>query len=77
MTKAFISLLKTNGFRDASIINISSIVGKVSKLRVYHPTITFLNLLKFKCGNVGQANYAASKAGVIGFTKTIGMEMGR
>ena len=26
-------------------------------------------------GNVGQANYAASKAGVIGFSKTIAKEM--
>nr|XP_031290829.1 estradiol 17-beta-dehydrogenase 8 isoform X1 [Camelus dromedarius] len=40
-----------------SIINISSIVGKV--------------------GNVGQTNYAASKAGVIGLTQTAAREFGR
>ncbi|XP_078489804.1 (3R)-3-hydroxyacyl-CoA dehydrogenase-like [Ciona intestinalis] len=58
MTKAFIGTLRhTGGMHPASIINISSIVGKT--------------------GNAGQANYAASKAGVIGFTKTVGMEMGR
>jgi len=28
-------------------------------------------------GNAGQGNYAASKAGVIGFTKTVGKELGR
>lgn len=28
-------------------------------------------------GNAGQANYAASKAGIIGFTKTIALEYGR
>ncbi len=28
------------------------------------------------CGNAGQANYVASKAGVIGFTKTVAMEFG-
>jgi 3-oxoacyl-[acyl-carrier protein] reductase len=27
-------------------------------------------------GNAGQANYAASKAGIIGFTKSIAKEMG-
>ena len=28
-------------------------------------------------GNPGQANYAASKAGLVGFTKTIAREMAR
>ncbi len=28
------------------------------------------------CGNAGQANYAASKAGMIGFTKSIAQELG-
>lgn len=41
----------------ASIINISSIVGKF--------------------GNIGQTNYAASKAGVIGFTLSTAKEMGK
>ncbi|KAK3607232.1 hypothetical protein CHS0354_031730 [Potamilus streckersoni] len=40
---------------NGSIINISSIVGKV--------------------GNIGQVNYAASKAGVIGLTKTAAKEL--
>uniref|UniRef100_H2ZDE9 (3R)-3-hydroxyacyl-CoA dehydrogenase n=1 Tax=Ciona savignyi TaxID=51511 RepID=H2ZDE9_CIOSA len=58
MTKSFIGTLRqTGGMASASIINISSIVGKV--------------------GNAGQANYAASKAGAIGFTKSTGIEMGR
>ncbi|XP_076822224.1 (3R)-3-hydroxyacyl-CoA dehydrogenase-like [Clavelina lepadiformis] len=58
MTKSFIDTLNHPGGMDpASIINISSIVGKG--------------------GNTGQANYAASKAGVILFTKSVGFEMGR
>jgi 17beta-estradiol 17-dehydrogenase/3alpha(17beta)-hydroxysteroid dehydrogenase (NAD+) len=45
------------GNLNASVINISSMVGKM--------------------GNLGQANYAASKAGVIGFTKTAAKELAR
>ncbi|SIQ74188.1 3-oxoacyl-[acyl-carrier-protein] reductase [Alkalispirochaeta americana] len=40
--------------RSGSIINITSVVGKI--------------------GNAGQANYAASKAGLIGFTKSLARE---
>ena len=40
--------------RAGSIINITSVVGKI--------------------GNAGQANYAASKAGLIGFTKSLARE---
>lgn len=58
MTQRFIASLRNpKGLSPASIINISSIIGK--------------------SGNIGQANYAASKSGVIGFTKSVGYEVGR
>nr|XP_025846473.1 estradiol 17-beta-dehydrogenase 8 isoform X4 [Vulpes vulpes] len=56
VTQAAAQALVSSGCRG-SIINISSIVGKV--------------------GNVGQTNYAASKAGVIGLTQTAARELGR
>ncbi|XP_006860411.1 PREDICTED: estradiol 17-beta-dehydrogenase 8 [Chrysochloris asiatica] len=56
VTQAAAQALVSNGCHG-SIINISSIVGKV--------------------GNVGQTNYAASKAGVIGMTQTVARELGR
>ncbi|XP_023395952.1 (3R)-3-hydroxyacyl-CoA dehydrogenase isoform X2 [Loxodonta africana] len=56
VTQAAAQALVSSGCHG-SIINISSIIGKV--------------------GNVGQTNYAASKAGVIGLTQTIARELGR
>ncbi|XP_039097689.1 estradiol 17-beta-dehydrogenase 8 isoform X1 [Hyaena hyaena] len=56
VTQAAAQALVSNGCHG-SIINISSITGKV--------------------GNMGQTNYAASKAGVIGLTQTAARELGR
>ncbi|XP_059558004.1 (3R)-3-hydroxyacyl-CoA dehydrogenase isoform X1 [Myotis daubentonii] len=56
VTQAAAQALVSSGCHG-SIINISSIVGKV--------------------GNLGQTNYSASKAGVIGLTHTVARELGR
>ncbi|XP_004846893.2 estradiol 17-beta-dehydrogenase 8 [Heterocephalus glaber] len=56
VTQAAAQALVSSG-SHGSIINISSIVGKV--------------------GNMGQTNYVASKAGVIGLTQTAARELGR
>lgn len=56
VTQAAAQALVSSGCRG-SIINISSITGKV--------------------GNMGQTNYVASKAGVIGLTQTAARELGR
>ncbi|XP_070531954.1 (3R)-3-hydroxyacyl-CoA dehydrogenase-like [Ptychodera flava] len=57
VTQAMSRLMVENKVASGSIINVSSITGKV--------------------GNIGQCNYSASKAGVIGFTKTVALELGR
>ena len=49
------------------------IVKKMMKQRMGR--IINLSSVSGLIGNVGQANYAASKAGVIGFTKTVAREV--
>ncbi|CAD6187295.1 unnamed protein product [Caenorhabditis auriculariae] len=55
VTQAFAKASVAAEKKPLSVINVSSIVGKV--------------------GNFGQTNYAATKAGVIGFTKSAAKEL--
>lgn len=57
VTQAVSDAIKASGAPAGSIVNVSSIIGKV--------------------GNLGQANYSASKAGVIAFSKTAAKELAR
>lgn len=57
LTQTFVKASVDNGNSPLSIINLSSIVGKM--------------------GNFGQTNYAATKAGVIGFTKSAAKELAK
>ena len=69
--------------KTGSIINISSIIGKTGaslkcpRALDWSPGPSPKLCHPFKTGNLGQANYAASKAGVIGFTKTAAKELAR
>lgn len=57
VTKIGVNLMLESKVKDTSVINISSLIGKI--------------------GNMGQANYSASKAGVVAFTKTAALEFGK
>ncbi|CAI2355660.1 unnamed protein product [Caenorhabditis sp. 36 PRJEB53466] len=57
VSQAFVRASVDDNNRPLSIINVSSIVGKM--------------------GNFGQTNYAATKAGVIGFTKSAAKELAK
>jgi len=57
VTQTFCNSIVNHGIKTASVVNLSSIVGKY--------------------GNIGQSNYAASKAGVVAMTKTTAKELGR
>ena len=51
----------------------SAVIRSMIKQRGGH--IVNISSLTGQIGNVGQANYAASKAGIMGFTKTVALEV--
>ena len=55
------------------ISNFDQTLGKLW----FKGSIVNISSLVGKTGNVGQANYSASKAGVIAFTKTAAKELGK
>ncbi len=58
-----------------SVFNFTKAVQKVM-LKQRSGSIINLSSVVGVAGNAGQANYAASKAGIIGFTKSIARELG-
>jgi acetoacetyl-CoA reductase len=63
-------------------VNLGSLFNctrQVLPFMLEHKSGKIVNISSFvgQAGNVGQANYAASKAGVIGFTKAVALEVAR
>ena len=58
-----------------SVFNITKAVQKTLLKQRSGSIINISSVVGVK-GNAGQANYAASKAGIIGFTKSIALELG-
>lgn len=58
-----------------SVFNLTKAVSK-NMIRAKSGSIINLTSVVGIKGNAGQANYAASKAGIIGFTKSIALEFG-
>ena len=56
---------------------INQITATAMKKADIKGSIVNISSLVGKTGNVGQANYSASKAGVIAFTKTAAKELGK
>ena len=72
--------MKDSDWDDVLNINLKGVylVSKaVAKLMVKQRSGRIINMTSVSgvTGNVGQANYAAAKAGVIGFTKTCAKEL--
>ena len=60
-----------------AVFRLSQMAGKVMKARGQGGAILNAASVVAHTGNFGQANYVASKAGVIGLTKTMARELGR
>jgi 3-oxoacyl-[acyl-carrier protein] reductase len=58
-----------------SVFNLSKHVAKPMLKQRSGSIINITSIIGLK-GNAGQANYAASKAGIVGFTKSIAQELG-
>lgn len=58
-----------------SVFNLTKSATKIMMKQKYGSIINITSVVGLK-GNAGQANYAASKAGIIGFTKSVALELG-
>lgn len=58
-----------------SVFNCSKIVSKKMMKKKYGKIVNIASVVGIT-GNAGQSNYAASKAGVIGFSKSMALELG-
>lgn len=68
----FDEVIKTN---LKSVFNITKAVQKIMLKQRSGSIINISSVVGVK-GNAGQANYATSKAGIIGFTKSVALELG-
>ncbi len=69
-------------WEDVISINLNAnfyITKLISKKMMMNKSGSIVNIASISgvCGNSGQANYSASKGGVIAFTKTLAIELGR
>ncbi len=58
-----------------SVFNLTKAASKFMMKQKQGSIVNMTSVVGIK-GNAGQANYAASKAGIIGFTKSIALELG-
>ncbi|GFO39871.1 3-oxoacyl-[acyl-carrier-protein] reductase fabg [Plakobranchus ocellatus] len=80
----FLLKMDEQSFDDVINVNlkgtflVNQAIGKVMS-KASLPDCSIINIASIvgKCGNIGQTNYSASKAGVIGLTKTAAKELSR
>jgi len=74
--------MEDDDWEDVLNINLNAnfyITKLISKSMIRNKKGSIVNIASISgvCGNSGQANYSASKGGVIAFTKTLAIELGR
>ncbi len=74
--------MEDDQWEDVININLNAnfyITKLISKNMIMNKKGSIVNIASISgvCGNSGQANYSASKGGVIAFTKTLAIELGR
>ena len=79
---ALVSKVTTEDWNDVISVNLSGVVNcsraVVETMRKQHSgRIISISSVVGEMGNIGQASYSASKAGVIGMTKTLAKELAR
>ncbi len=72
--------IKEEDFDDVIAVNLKGVFNTIKQitpimLKQKSGNIVNISSIAGLCGNFGQVNYAASKAGVIGITKTIAKEL--
>ena len=73
--------MSPSDFKDVVNVNLGSVFNlKKSSIRIFlkqkEGSIINISSIVGVKGNAGQSNYAASKAGIIGFSKSIALELG-
>lgn len=77
----YVNLMSKEKWDDVLITNLSSVFlccryFTKSMIKMKHGKVICIASLKGQLGSEGQSNYAATKAGVIGFSKSLAKELG-
>lgn len=62
---------------DVNLTGVYNVTKNALPLMEDHGRIISISSIAGLCGNFGQCNYSASKAGIIGFTKSLAKELGK